>query len=252
MHPGTKTLAKVYRITDAAIDRWLVKMPSGAVVRIDPEEPMPEGAQFLWAIYAGSSPAHHADSRNAAVLQFVEGETPETYHVRTLTQSEQRAALLCAGDIERQFYAFARGLVRVEKLTLESGERRDWTAPTDGSGKAKPMPEKTIEEHFDIATVAEIGEVICQFSFYRRQSERTFALPRTSLDALRVLTRRPVAPTSDSFSLGKTKPDPAATSATPTSSLGGDGSTDATATGSPSTSSTAPAASTDGQPAVSI
>ena len=108
MHPGTKTPIKVYRVTDPAIDRWLARMPSGEVVRLDPEEPMPEGARFLWGIYA--------ETRDAADVRFVDGVAPETYHVRTLSMSEAKEALLRPSDIERQFFAFSRGLVRVEKL----------------------------------------------------------------------------------------------------------------------------------------
>jgi hypothetical protein len=244
MHPGTKTLAKVYRISDAAIDRWLAKLASGEVVRLDPDEPMPDGARFLWHLYA--------ETRDVKTVQFVEGETPETFHVRTLSKSESREAMLRGSDVERQEFAFARGLVRVDKLELDTGERRDWTRPHDGSDKPKPIPEKIVEEHFDPATVWEIGEVICQLSFYRRQSERTFALPRTSLDALRVIARRPVGQTSGSSNSAKTKLDLAPTSATPMSSPDGDGSTGVTAMDRPSTSSMAPALSTDGPPAVSI
>ena len=115
MHPGTKTPIKVYRIADIAIDRWLVRLPSGEVIRIDPEEPMPEGADFLWSIYA--------KTRDASVLQFVDGVKPETYYVRTLTMQEARDAQLCRSDAERRFFAFRSGVGRASSASMSAFDR---------------------------------------------------------------------------------------------------------------------------------
>jgi len=237
MHPGTKTPIKVHRVVDEAIDHNLIRLASGEVAAY-PETGMPEGAVFVWQ--------HYCQTRDASSLRFIEGAVPETYHVRTLSMSEAKEARLRGSDVERRFFAFSRGLVRVDKLLLESGERRDWTRPDDGSDKPKPIPEKIIEQFFDLATVEEIGEVVCDLSFYRRQSERTFALPPTCLDALRVITRRRAEQMNASSSSDESKSVPAATSATPPSSPDGADSTDATATASPSTSSTGPALSMGG------
>ena len=194
-HPGTQALFKVYRISDIAID-----------------DPVGPGA------------LKYSTTRDPSHLSFVDGSKPETFWCRVLTRSEIRE---CRRATAAECYeaAFCRGLVKVEGLRNEHGEQRDWERPDDRSGKSKPIPDSTLERHFDEATIQEIGMVVYQRSFLARTTGDYYPLPGICRDALAASIHHRAVVMSASSSSAETKPAPEAPPATaPTSSPAGGGS----------------------------
>lgn len=178
----------------------------------------------------------YSHERDASKLTFIEGLKPTVFHARLLDLQERRDVRNKASDADKFEAAFVRGLLSVTDLVREEGGQPiQWTRPDDKSGKARIIPDRTIEENFDEATVQEIGSVIYYRSFLARTSGQYFPLPAICRDALSatLVTRvRRVEQTSGSSGSGGTSPPAAAQPATtPTSSPDGDASTPATATG---------------------
>jgi hypothetical protein len=184
----------------------------------------------------GPAALKYSTTRDFSLLTFAPDSKPTVFHARLLTISERRAVRNLPSPADQYEAAFVRGLVQVDDLVREEdGQPYQWKRPTDHSGKDKPIPDAVIEEHFDEATVQEIGMVILSRSFLARTSGQYFPLPAICRDALSAtLLRRALraAPMSASSSSDASKPPAEACTLEPTkSSPAGDGSTAATATG---------------------
>jgi len=197
---------------------------------INPLDTFPVVRIFDAAIdHAASDLAAYAHERDVSKLAFLEGQTPTIFYVRTLTLSERREVRNKATDGDRYEAAFARGLVRVASLQYPDGGVRDWVR-NDGA-KPKPLGDAALE-YFSEADVQEIGLVVLARSFLPRGSAVSLPLPATSQHALTALFLHRAGQTKDSASSDATRHEVAAPlPAAPTSSLAGDASTGATATG---------------------
>lgn len=181
----------------------------------------------------GASALKYSTTRDFSLLEWADDVKPTVFHGRLLTIAERRQVRNLPSTADQNEAAFARGLMSVENLVREEGGQPiQWTRPNDSSGKDKPIPDKTLDECFDEATIQEIGMVILQRSFLARTSGQWFPLPATSRDALSASLYRRAEQMSASSSSAATKPQAEAQPATtPTSSPAGAASTDATATG---------------------
>lgn len=134
--------------------------------------------------YAASDMSKYVAERDMSALVYLDGEQPTVYHCRPLTLQERRDVRNKATDADKYEAAFVRGLVRVERLLHEDGQRRDWVRPDDRSGKSKPIPDAALERYFDEAAIQEVGMVVWVRSFLARGSQGFFPLPDISRHAL--------------------------------------------------------------------
>ena len=144
--------------------------------------------------HAASDLARYVSERDESALAYEAGELPTVYHCRPLTLQERRDVRNKATDADRYEAAFVRGLVRVERLLHEDGQRRDWTRPDDKSGKQKPIPDSALEAYFDEASIQEVGMVVRQKSFLPRGSGAYYPLPDISRLALTARMYRHAVP----------------------------------------------------------
>jgi hypothetical protein len=121
--------------------------------------------------------------RDVDMLVFLEGEKPTVYWCRPLTRQEIREVRNKVSDGDRYEAAFARGLVKVERLEHANGQRLDWLRPDDRSGKSKPIPDSGLD-YFSEAAIQEIGSVVWIRSFLAQSRQRLFVLPDSSRHAL--------------------------------------------------------------------
>jgi len=151
--------------------------------------------------------------RDLDALVFVDGESPTVYHCRPLTLQERRDVRNKATDPDRFEAAFVRGLVRVERLLHDDGQRRDWVKPDDRSGKSKTIPDSALEKYFDEAAVQEVGMVIWVRSFLARGSRGFYQLPAICQHALTASLYHRVVRTNASSSSATSSEEAAAPSA---------------------------------------
>jgi|GEM_PF-1480350 len=181
----------------------------------------------------GAAALKYSTTRDVSLLSFLPDAKPTVFNCRLLTISERRQVRNLPSQGDQYEAAFARGLVSVENLARDDGSVvASWTRPTDMSGKEKPIPDRSLDENFDEATIQEIGMVILSRSFLARTSGQYFPLPAICRDALSASLLRRAELMIASSSSAATKPPPEAPLAvTPASSPAGAASTDATATG---------------------
>lgn len=134
--------------------------------------------------YAASDMSKYVAERDLDALVYLDGEQPTVYWCRPLTLQERREVRNKASDADKYEAAFVRGLVRVERLLHDDGQRRDWVKTDDRSGKSKPIPDSALERYFDEGAVQEVGMVIWVRSFLARGSQGFYPLPDISRHAL--------------------------------------------------------------------
>lgn len=150
--------------------------------------------------HGASDLSKYVAERDTSVLVYHDGEQPTVYHCRPLTLQERRDVRNKATEGDRYEAAFVRGLVRVERLEHDDGQRRDWVKPDDRSGKSKPIPDSALEKYFSELAIQEIGAVIWCRSFLDKRTGALCPLPDISRHALTGSLYRRAAPTSDSSS----------------------------------------------------
>lgn len=121
------------------------------------------------------------------------GEKPTVFHIRKAVRSGVRYIRAGADEAEKYERAFAVCVTRVDGLRV--GDRRtDIDVPDTGG--ASPMAD-AILERFAESDIQEIGSVALGMSFLAHDLPAYYPPPAISWHALRALTSRPAAPTSD-------------------------------------------------------
>lgn len=162
--------------------------------------------------HAASDLSKYVSERDTSALVYHDGEQPTVYHCRPLTLQERRDVRNKATEGDRYEAAFVRGLVRVERLLHDDGQRRDWVKPDDRSGKSKPIPDSALERYFSEAAIQEVGMVVWVRSFLARGSGAFYPLPDICRHALTASLYHRAAQTSDSSSSETSNAPPAAAS----------------------------------------
>lgn len=117
----------------------------------------------------------YRETGDTRVLKFREGMQPTRFHCRTLKPSEMRAVGAALTEADRNWEAFARGVLRVTALRCEDGSRRDF-ARQDGD---RPIATSVIDATFDIGEVDDIGARIYGASILGKGRPAAWPQPAT-------------------------------------------------------------------------
>lgn len=124
---------------------------------------------------------------DVSTLAFFDGETPTRFTCRRLRRSEVHEVQRLPTDADRYEAAFARGVMRIEGLRIESG-RTSWVRPDRKTRDGAEVPLSTRElDAFAEADVLEVGAAVLARSLCDPFSPVFWPAPDTSLHALKVL-----------------------------------------------------------------
>jgi hypothetical protein len=123
--------------------------------------------------------------RDHKFLVYLEGKRPAVWHIRHLTREEIRACRGAGNANDVYEAAFKRGLEKVDNLTAQNGEVRDWVKPD-----IKILSDDMLDKYFAESQVQEIGYAIWRKSTLTNGSCVPWQLQHTSALELQGLFHR--------------------------------------------------------------
>lgn len=121
-----------------------------------------------------------------SLLKFRDGIAPTRFYCRTLKPSEMRIVGAMQTDVDRNWEAFTRGVLRVTGLRCEDGSRRDFVR-REGD---RPIASAVIDETFDPGEIDDIGARIYGASILGKGRPAAWPQPATLRHAVGALVFR--------------------------------------------------------------